>query len=287
MATNSPVTGAPVTGELSRENYVFLQQHVYRTSGIVLDEGKQYLLEARLLPIVRKEELRTLDDLCALLRATGSGRVFQEVRDAMTTNETLFFRDAVPFKAMRQTLIPELLEARRGSRRLCFWSAAASTGQEAYSLAMMLLDMGIESSDIEILATDISDKVLEQAKCGRYSQTEVSRGLPAQQLVKYFRRERAEWLIKDEVRRLVRFQSFDLRTRMSSLGPFDFVLCRNVLIYFDVDTKKRILQEMEGTMNPQGFLLLGGAETTLNLTEAFERRSVDGTSFYQKRQPAV
>jgi chemotaxis protein methyltransferase CheR len=276
-------TGCPVTGEISRENYVFLQQYIYRTSGIVLDDNKHYLLETRLSPIVRKEDLRSLNDLCAFLRASGSGRVSQEVRDAMTTNETLFFRDAFPFKAMRQMLIPELLRKRGGSTRLSFWSAAASSGQEAYSLAIMLLDMGIDAKDIEILGTDISDRILEQAIAGRYSQAEVGRGLPAQQLVRYFRREKADWYVKDEIRRLVRFQPFDLRDRMTSLGKFDFVLCRNVLIYFDVDTKKRILQEIEGRLNPHAFLLLGAAETTLNLTEAFERCTIEGASFYQKR----
>lgn len=275
-------TTVPASTEISAENYSFLQQHVYRTSGIILDENKHYLLEARLLPIVRREELQSLNDLCALLRAQRSGRVFDEVRDAMTTNETLFFRDAVPFKAIREILIPEMFRERNGSRRLTFWSAASSSGQEAYSLAMMLLDMGMESRDIEILGTDISDKILEQAVAGRYTQAEVGRGLPAQQLVKYFRRERAEWQIKDEIRRLVRFQPFDLRGRMSALGRFDFVLCRNVLIYFDVDTKKRILEEMESTMNPGGFLLLGGAETTLNITEKFERRYLGGAAFYQR-----
>jgi len=273
-------TGA---AELSRENYIFLQQHVYKSSGIVLDDNKLYLLEARLLPIARTENVSTLNDLCALLRATGSGRILQAVRDAMTTNETLFFRDAVPFKVMRQNLIPELLSERNGSRRLVFWSAAASSGQEAYSLAMMLLDMGMESRDIEIVATDISDRVLDQARAGRYTQAEVGRGLPAQQLVKYFRRDHTEWQIKDEVRRLVRFQSFDLRSPMASLGTFDFILCRNVLIYFDIETKKRILQSLEYVMNPRAFLLLGGAETTLNLTDAFERRAFDAAYFYQKR----
>jgi chemotaxis protein methyltransferase CheR len=182
---------------------------------------------------------------------------------------------------MRQVLIPELFA--KGSRRLTFWSAASSSGQEAYSLAMMLLEMGINAGDIDILATDISDKVLEQARSGRYSQTEVGRGLPAQQLVRYFQRDKAEWQVKDELKRLVRFQPFDLRDRMSSIGSFDFVLCRNVLIYFDIDTKKRILREMEGTLNPGGFLLLGAAETTLNLTDAFDRRAVESVSFYQKR----
>jgi chemotaxis protein methyltransferase CheR len=269
--------------ELSRENYAWLQQHVYRTSGIVLDDNKRYLVEARLLPIVREEELRNLNDLCALLRATASGPVFRAVRDAMTTNETLFFRDVVPFKAMQQTLIPEILGERTGYRGLSFWSAAGSSGQEAYSLAMMLLDMGIEGPNIQILATDLSARMLEQAAAGRYSQAEVSRGLPAPQLVKYFRQEGIDWYIKDEVRRLIRFQSFDLRDPMGGLGRFDFVLCRNVMIYFDMETKKRILTGLADALNPRGFLLLGAAETTLNLTESLDRRAIGTASFYQKR----
>ncbi len=270
---------------LSPENYAWLQQHIYRTSGIVLDDNKRYLVEARLLPIVRQGELRNLNDLCALLRATASGPIAHAVRDAMTTNETLFFRDAVPFKAMQQTLIPELLRERTAYRGLSFWSAAASSGQEPYSIAMMLLDMGIESGNIQILATDISDRMLEQAAAGRYSQMEVSRGLPAPlQRIKYFpRRPRTDWYIKDEVRRLVRFQSFDLRDPMGALGHFDFILCRNVMIYFDVETKTRILVGLEEALNPQGFLLLGGAETTLNLSESLDRRSIGTAAFYQKR----
>lgn len=270
-------------GEISEENYVFLQQYIQRTSGIILDENKHYLLEARLIPILQKEDIRSLNDLCAVLRGTAPGRISKDVRDAMTTNETLFFRDAAPFHAMRRSLIPEMLANRTGSKRLTFWSAAASSGQEAYSLAMMLLEMGIPPADIDILGTDISDRILEQAVTGRYSQMEVGRGLPAQLLVRYFRREKADWHVKDEVRRLVRFQPFDLRDRMGSLGNFDFVLCRNVLIYFDIETRKRILREIEGRLNPGGFLLLGSAETTLNLNDAFERKSVEGSSFYQKR----
>jgi chemotaxis protein methyltransferase CheR len=200
----------------------------------------------------------------------------------MTTNETLFFRDAIPFKGMREVLIGEVRERRQGNQRLRFWSAAASTGQEAYSLAMMLLDMGVAPAEIDILATDLSGEVLEKARAGRYTQAEVGRGLPAQQLVRYFRREKDQWQISDTVRALVRFQPFDLRSSMSSLGPFDFVLCRNVLIYFDLETKKSILKGISRTLAPGSFLLLGAAETTLNLSDAFERRTVCGASFYRK-----
>jgi chemotaxis protein methyltransferase CheR len=274
------MTGHP--GDISADNYTFLQQHVYRHSGIVLDEAKHYLFEARLLPVARKEGLHGLNQLCEHLRKPGSDRLVLAVRDAMTTNETLFFRDAIPFKGMREVLIGEVRERRQGNQRLRFWSAAASTGQEAYSLAMMLLDMGIAPGDIDILATDISGEVLEKAHAGRYTQAEVGRGLPAQQLVRYFRREKDQWQISDALRALVRFQPFDLRSSMNSFGPFDFVLCRNVLIYFDLETKKNILRGISRTLAPGGYLLLGAAETTLNLSDAFERRSVAGASFYQK-----
>ena len=272
------------TGDISKENYSFLQQHVYKTCGIVLDENKQYLLEARLLPIVRKENLRSINDLCALIRATNAGRVSQEVVEAMTTNETLFFRDAIPFKVMRENLIPALVEQKKSStRRLSFWSAASSSGQEAYSLAMMLCEMGLEGWDIQIFGTDINERMVERARAGVYVQIEVSRGLPATHLVKYFDRQDLEWKVKERLRRMVRFEPLDLRKPMRSLGPFDFVLCRNVLIYFDMDTKRGILREMEKTMPVGGHLLLGAAETTMNLSDAFERTTLEGASFYRKR----
>src|ERR1700761_2303867 len=166
-------TSSPDFAEISRENYLFLQQHVYRTSGIVLDENKRYLLEARLLPIVRKENMGTINDLCALLKATSGGRVFQDVVEAMTTNETLFFRDAVPFKILLEKLLPAVIEVRQKVRRLSFWSAAASSGQEAYSLAMLLVEAGLTEWKIDILGTDLSDKVLTRAREGTYTQSEM------------------------------------------------------------------------------------------------------------------
>ncbi len=269
--------------EISRENYGFLQQYVYRTSGIVLDENKHYLLEARLVPIVRRENLKTINDLCALIRATSGGRVSQEVVEAMTTNETLFFRDAIPFKVLRNSLLPPLIEARAKSRKLTFWSAASSSGQEAYSLAMMLCEMGLQDWMIEIKGTDLNERMVERARLGSYAQIEVNRGLPATHLVKYFDRHDLEWRVKEGLRRMVRFERFDLRQPMRQMGPFDFVLCRNVLIYFDVETKKRILSEIEKTMTAGGHLLLGAAETTMNLSDAFERDAFEGVSFYRKK----
>ena len=277
------LTTAANAGEITKENYNFLQQHVYRTSGIVLDDNKHYLLEARLIPIVRKENLRTINDLCALIKATTAGRVSQDVVEAMTTNETLFFRDVAPFKVMRGTLLPLLIEQRKASKKLSFWSAASSSGQEAYSLAMMLCEMGLQDWNIDILGTDLNEKMVERASRGAFAQIEVNRGLPATHLVKYFERHDLEWRVKPILKRMVRFEKFDLRQSMRMMNACDFVLCRNVLIYFDVDTKRSILQEISKTMASGGYLSLGAAETTMNLSDAFERNAIEGASFYRKK----
>jgi chemotaxis protein methyltransferase CheR len=262
------------------ENLSFLQRHIYAGSGIVLEDEKYYLLEARLAPIAREHGLGSLDDLCALLKATQESPLHDRVVEAMTTNETYFFREPAHYQALRDAIVPELLRARQVSRKLSIWSAAASTGQEAYSLAMMLLEMGVPDGDIEILATDLSDRVLDRAQSGRYSQLEVNRGLAAHLLVKYFRRVGLEWELKEEVRRMVRFRAFDLRSKMRALGPFDVVLCRNVLIYFDLGTKKDILTEIHGSLFRGGYLLLGTTELGVPVGANFGRRTVGDTIAY-------
>jgi chemotaxis protein methyltransferase CheR len=266
--------------QITPENYAFLQKRIYSDSGIVLDESKQYLIESRLLPIVRKENLGTLNDLCALLRAVENTPLRKHVVEAMTTNETLFFRDAPVFDALRDIILPDLIKTRSVSRTLNIWSAAASRGQEAYSLAILLLEMGLPGWKIRILATDLNDQILEQARTGRYLQLEVNRGLPAKYLVKYFERAGLEWQVKSDVRKLVEFQPFDLRKSMKGLGPFDLVLCRNVLIYFDVKTKKQILGELRGVLASHAFLGLGSAETTMNLDDRFTRKVIGQAAFY-------
>ncbi len=267
--------------QITPENYAFLQDRIYRDSGIVLDDTKHYLIESRLLPIVRKEKLGTLNELCARLRAIESGPLRRQVVEAMTTNETFFFRDVAVFDTLRDKVLPALVEKRQSSRTLSIWSAAASSGQEAYSLAILLLEMGLGSWNIRIFGTDLNTQILDQARAGRYLQLEVNRGMPAKYLVKYFQRAGLEWQVKDEVRRVVEFRTFDLRQTMRGLGPFDLVLCRNVLIYFDVKTKKQILGELRRVLNPQGLLLLGSAETTLNLDDRFARRVIGPSVFYE------
>jgi chemotaxis protein methyltransferase CheR len=265
---------------VSEENYRYLQQEIYCQSGIVLDDDKHYLLESRLMSVARAAKLANLDELSGRLRAGGDTVLAQKVIEALTTNETLFFRDVAPFDALRQRLIPELL-ARRSSK-LTIWSAAASSGQEAYSIAMLLSEMGTVDRPVEILGTDLSEQILERAREARYVQFEVNRGLPAPYLVKYFKREGLDWQLKDEIRMMVKFRRFDLRQPMAGLGKFDIVFCRNVLIYFDVETKIKILNQILTVLNQGGYLFLGGAETTMNLQGAFERVPIGATVVHRK-----
>lgn len=276
---NPPNTARPL--EIDAESYKFLQDYVHRESGIVLDGDKRYLLEARLAPILRQRQLNSLNDLCALLQANGDAPLKRQVIEAMTTHETSFFREAAQYDALRTIVLPGLIEQRRDSKTISFWSAAAASGQEAYSLAIMLLEMGLGDWNIQILATDLSTQVLERASAGRYLQIEVNRGLPVAYLLKYFTRVGLDWQLKDEVRRMVRFAPVDLRQSLRALGPFDIVFCRNVLIYFDIESKRKILAELRETLLRGGYLLLGGSETTLNLDDRFERKMVGQAVFYQ------
>jgi len=277
VPTNLPNTGA----QIHPENYKFLQEYVYRESGIVLDNDKHYLLEARLTPIVRQRQLSSLDDLCALLQVNGDAPLRRQVVEAMTTHETSFFRDPAQYDALRSVVLPELMQQRRDTRRMSFWSAAASSGQEAYTLAMLLLEMGLGEWNIQILATDLSTQVLERAAAGKFLQIEVNRGLPVSYLVKYFTRAGLDWQLKDQVRRMVKFVPFDLRQSMRTLGPFDLVFCRNVLIYFDIESKRKILAEIRETLFGGGYLLMGGSETTLNLDDRFSRKLIGQAVLYQ------
>jgi chemotaxis protein methyltransferase CheR len=269
--------------EIHSENYRFLQQHVYSQAGIVLEDDKHYLFECRLTPIVRQLGLGSINDLCALIQATREPEVGRRVVEAMTTNETYFFRDPAHYEAIRTVLLPRLKEGRRDTRKLRFWSAAASTGQEAYSLAMLLLEDVLSDWNIQILGTDFSSQVLERAQSGKYQQIEVNRGLPAALLVKYFRRSGMDWQVSEPVRRMAHFETIDLRKSMRALGPFDLVFCRNVMIYFDAGTRKEILKELHGTLFRGGWLLLGGAETAFGVDEWFEKQTVGSAIVYVAR----
>jgi chemotaxis protein methyltransferase CheR len=267
------------SSELSLQGYTFLQNYIHRESGIVLDDDKRYLIESRLLPIVRSAKLVSLDELCGKLAGGRTPELAAQVIDAMTTNETLFFRDTGVFEALRTTVLPARIAA-AGNRTLRIWSAASSTGQEAYSIAMTLLEAGISEYQVEIVGTDLSDQVLERARAGRYLQFEVSRGLPAPLLAKYFTKAGLDWQISEQLRSMVRFEKLDLRSNLASFGPFDLVLCRNVLIYFNAETKQQILTSIAKTLTHGGLLVLGCAETLIGLDNVFKRKVFGHTTFY-------
>ena len=238
-------------------------------SGLVIGPDKIYLLETRLAALVKREKLAGLTGLAAKLRAPGADPLAREVVEAMTTNESLFFRDAKPFTHFRTQALPRLHAARPAGTRLRVWSAAASTGQEAYSLAMVLDECRalLAGRPVEILGTDIAREPLARAREGLYSQFEVQRGLPVQMLVKHFAKEDGNWRIAPALRAAVTFREWNLLADLAPLGRFDVVFCRNVLIYFDQPTKARALDAIAAQLAPDGVLYLGGAETVLGLTE--------------------
>jgi chemotaxis protein methyltransferase CheR len=265
---------------LSQPNYEFLQRWIHRESGIQVGSDKLYLFQSRLVPVAKSESLGSLDALCAQLRGSPSEQLRRKVVEAMTTHETLFFRDPGTFDALGNVVLPELTIARQPARRLRIWSAACSSGQEAYSLAMLLLEKGFAGWDVEILATDLSAQILDRARSAVYYQNEINRGLPAAMLLKYFDKNGPHWQIKQAGRNLVRFAIADLRNIPAGFGPFDLVLCRNVLIYFDAVTKKKVLDALLRTLAPGGLLLLGAAESTIHLDAGTSRRRIGTTVFY-------
>ena len=238
----------------------------------MLSADKQYLVESRLLPIARRVSVRNLSDLVAKLKTPGSEPLIVEVVEAMTTNESFFFRDKIPFDHFREFMLPSLLKARASQHRIRIWCAAASTGQEPYSLAMLLKEMGAPLAGwrTEIIATDLSNEVLEKARAGLYSQFEVQRGLPIQLLMKYFTQSGDTWQISPEIRAMVQFRPLNLLSDFSQLGTFDVVFCRNVLIYFDQPTKINVMERLARITEPDGYLILGAAETVVGLTECFK-----------------
>ncbi len=253
-------------------DYEYLRKLLKARSGLVLSADKHYLVESRLLPVARKNGLANLTGLVTKLKGPDAEPQIVEVVEAMTTNESLFFRDKTPFDQFRETIVPALLAARGATRRIRIWCAAAATGQEPYTLAICLKEMGKELAGrrVEILATDISTEVLEKAKSGIYNQFEVQRGLPVTLLIKYFSQVGDMWQIAPEIRGMVKFQPFNLLHDFSSLGVFDVVFCRNVLIYFDQETKIDVLNRIDAVIERDGFLALGGAETVIGLTQAFK-----------------
>jgi chemotaxis protein methyltransferase CheR len=253
-------------------DYDYLRKCLKMRSGLVLSADKQYLVESRLLPVARKAGLANLGDLVSALKAAPENALMTAVVEAMTTNESFFFRDKIPFEHFRSTIVPALLAARKTSRCIRIWCAAASTGQEPYSLAMSLKQMERQLAGwrIDIVATDLSNEVLEKARNGIYSQFEVQRGLPIQLLIKHFSQVGDLWQIAPDIRAMVRYRQLNLLNDFTELGVFDVVFCRNVLIYFDLPTKIEVFDRLSRVMAGDGYLVLGAAETVVGLTDSFK-----------------
>jgi len=257
---------------MTPQDFQIMSTLVRERSGLVLGEDKAYLLESRLNPITRKYGMKSLEDLIDAIKIKRDENLIVEVVEAMTTNESLFFRDNKPFDQLRDLIFPQLLESRASNRRIRIWSAACSSGQEPYSIAMLIKEFGapLTNWNIEIVATDLSEEILNRARAGVYSQFEVQRGLPVTLLVKYFKQDGDRWEIDPAIRSMVSYRNFNLLEDPSSLGIFDIVLCRNVLIYFDQATKGDVLDRISKVMPTDGTLYLGGAETVLGISDEFE-----------------
>jgi len=254
-------------------DYEYLANFLLGTSGLALGAGKEYLIEARLVPLAQSCDLDGIEQLVIELRKGNNTRLSSAVTEAMTTNETSFFRDKKPFEELCELLLPPVLQARQTSQTLRIWCAAAATGQESYSIAMTLLESfpEIRNWNVEIFGTDLDKAALARCKEGVYSQFEVQRGLPVQLLMKYFEQCDAGWRVKDELRSWVRWEQCNLLDDFSRFGNFDIVFCRNVLIYFQNETKKDILDRLGDRVHSDGYLYLGAAETVLGISEAFQR----------------
>ncbi|MEC9469962.1 MAG: protein-glutamate O-methyltransferase CheR [Pseudomonadota bacterium] len=272
---------------MTPSEFEFLKNFLKTRSGLVLSNDKQYLVESRLLPIARSSKLETLSAVIQQLQRGTNRTLETDVVEAMTTNESFFFRDKTPFEHFKDTMLPALLESRATRKQIKIWCAAASTGQEPYSLGICLKEDAAKMAGwrTRILGTDLSNEVLEKAKTGLYSQFEVQRGLPIQMLLKYFEQKGDMWQINAGMRAMIEWKKLNLLESFTHLGEFDIIFCRNVLIYFDQATKTEILGRLAKSLPDDGYLVLGAAETVVGLTDAF--KPVPGKrGLFQKKQAA-
>lgn len=269
---------------ISRHDFDYIRALVRKESSIVLDDGKMYLVISRLSPLAREHAFPSVGALISRLQSTAHGELHTLAVEAIATTETSFFRDLHPFVELRETILPELIKNRRDtSRSICIWSAACSSGQEPHSIAMILRDRFAELAgwNLQLLASDISRRMIERAQDGVYSQIEVNRGLPAPYLVRFFNQNGSHWQLKDELRGMFRFFRQNLAEEWAAVPPVDILMLRNVLIYFDVETRRKVLRRVRQLLRPGGYLVLGSAETTLNLDQEFVRVRSGRAVFYQ------
>ena len=272
---------------LQQSDFDFVQKLVQQKAAIVLDNGKQYFVESRLTPLAQNTGHDSIEKLIqALKQNPHNSRMVEQVVEAITIHETSFFRDIHPFKCLKEVVMPSLLEKRASQHSLNLWCAACSSGQEPYTVTMLMRENfpQLQSWNVRFIATDISNQILNRAREGRFSQLEVNRGLPAPLLLKHFEKQGLEWQIKPEFRSSIEFRKLNLIDNWPPMPKMDVVFLRNVLIYFDVETKRRILGEVRKLLNPDGFLFLGAAEMPMSIDNAFERIDYPRSGCYKLRQ---
>ncbi|MGA2233454.1 MAG: protein-glutamate O-methyltransferase CheR [Tepidisphaeraceae bacterium] len=274
---------------LTKSDFEFISELVRARSGIVLEAGKEYLVEARLATVIRRHKLDSIAALAAQLRAYPADPLATQVVDAMTTHETSFFRDHYPFEALRKVVLPALMARRAVSKTLTIWCGACAMGQEPYTIAMTLCETipKIEEWRITFIATDICADMITQSRNGKFTQLEVNRGLPAPLLIKYFEKHGMEWQIKRPLRSMIEFRELNLTQEWGNLPAMDIIFMRNVLIYFDTPTKQEIFRRVRGVLKPDGYLFLGCAETTMCVDDNFARAEIEKGSYYHLAQPVV
>ena len=271
---------------VSTADYGFLAGLLRERCALVLEPGKEYLIKSRLTPLAQRHGLGDIGQLLERLREPASSGLVTEVVEAMVTTETSFFRDIHPFEILKKTVLPKLIELRRAQRQLNIWCAASSSGQEPYSIAILLKEYFPELAGWRVIlsATDISQEMLTRSRAGRYSQVEVNRGLPTPLLLKWFRQEAGSWQLDEQIRGMVSCAPLNLAQPWPAMPRWDLVFLRNVMIYFDIEVKKEILGRVSRVLSPEGYLLLGGAETTLNLDDSFQRIETLKSGFYALRR---
>jgi chemotaxis protein methyltransferase CheR len=270
---------------ITADAFTFVSDLVRRESAIVLGPGKEYLVESRLLPLARANGDLNIEAYVAKARQQPTGPFPRQIVEALTTNETSWMRDSEPFLALRDVVVPELIAKRGSSRRLRVWCAASSSGQEPYSVAMVLADMPqLAGWSIEIIGSDLSHEMVDRCRAGRYSQLEMNRGLPATQLVRHFTREGAFFRVNPALAAMTSFRQVNLVRPLPPMGVFDIVFCRNVLIYFDTPTKRDVLRKVRQVMAPDGVLYLGAAEMTMGVDDAWERVAIGRSSVHRIRK---
>lgn len=268
---------------MTEATFAFAARLLHERAALVLDVGKEYLLDARVTPLAKQHGLATTEEYVLRVQQTRDEALILPLIEAMVTTETTFFRDIAPFETLRKVVLPELIRARSAERRLNIWCAASSSGQEPYTIAIILKEYFPELANwsVKLIATDISRDMLERSKVGKYSQFEVNRGMPTPLLLKYFQQEGTSWQIDDAIRRMVEFQQLNLATRWPVMPRFDLIFIRNVMIYFDTETKQAILRQVADLLPGDGYLILGGAETTFHLVDCFERVEPLKHSYYR------